>query len=400
MTTLILLFLLFYLFSFFLVSRILHYNYINFYTFYATEYTLKIFLSLLGMYVVDKNFLHDVGVIYVTKLSILYIFFVFIGTVIKPLKIFRRFFKLFYSKHALNKFLSNKFLFGLILFFLGALLFLLLMYQSGAGYLWLTNSRFAYQNYREGVGYLYVLSQFMFYLSFILLMYCLDKKSHVILRIIFLFLFFSFILYFFGSKRSILTLLVIVVVYYNYYISRISLNYLFIIFIAIILAFLLLQFLYSSYDALTSLFYFNYYNSMIIFVEKVGTDFFYGSATLSSLWMFVPRAIYDDKPYVYAAAYVTDFVSPGSAEKGHFLGTLPWSVSYLDFGLFGLILSAIITGIFLRNIHHYFVINKHNIFLFIGFTNLCFSPMLKHVPSFSIYLFIILMIIFFRFKFK
>jgi hypothetical protein len=145
--------------------------------------------------------------------------------------------------------------------------------------------------------------------------------------------FFCTFLYFLGSKNNILILVVISGVYYNFYIKRISLLgcllFLFISFSSI----LGLLYLQGSYDTLFyGMNYFkDYFNTTFKFISRFDEfGFRYGKGWLSSLWFYVPRGLFPDKPFEYGLTLIHRTLFPGYAALGHTPGSLPWSLAYLD----------------------------------------------------------------------
>ena len=377
------------------VSRRLN-GYLNFYSFFSLEFTLKIFLSLLGAHIVDEKYFESDFVTISFVLSFLFIGSFFLGSVtsiftyrgVGLLNLFPQF------TMRLSK---NARLYSKIFFFLGVALFFILAHFSGAGLLWLTDSRFAYQHYREGVGVYYILSQFSLYLSFIATLYVFSKRNFIIKSAI-LIVFFLFVFYFFGSKRSMITILLIFIVYYHYNVKEFTYKILLTFFLGLVLVFIVLQGMYSNYGLEKSVTYFNYFSSMATMVERIGDGFMYGSALLSSLWMFVPRAFYDEKPTAYALGIVSEIVAPGSTSNGNFVGTLPWALYYLDFGFIGVIFFGLISGYLLKHIHVMYIRNKSNLLYFVLFFQLCYSDLLKHLPVFAIFAALYLISCFLRLK--
>jgi hypothetical protein len=62
---------------------------------------------------------------------------------------------------------------------------------------------------------------------------------------------------------------------------------------------------------------------------------FNGEITLSSLWGYVPRLLYPEKPYVYGVTHINEIFFPGMAALGH-TPAFDGGVEYFaDFGFFG-----------------------------------------------------------------
>jgi hypothetical protein len=84
----------------------------------------------------------------------------------------------------------------------------------------------------------------------------------------------------------------------------------------------------------------------------------YGAATVSSFWYFVPRAMFPDKPFEYGSVLLHGTLFPGFAEQGHTPGVLPWMTGYMDFGIFGVVLSGVFLGSVSRAIYLEFLRTK------------------------------------------
>jgi oligosaccharide repeat unit polymerase len=296
------------------------------------------------------------------------------------------------STKGVRVFDANRKFFGFILLLLSLLLYAIMAIKSG-GTLWLTDSRYAYQHYREGVGSYYVLTHLFLYLSFILFLF--EIKQRAFLNLLVLSLIFLILFYFLGSKRSLLTLILIGITFYSYKIKRLRIVPLSVAFLFIIILFFISQYLYSGYSLIDSFSYFEYFSNMALFLEKnPNFEFMNGKSLASSLWMLVPRELYPDKPFYYGTAYITEFVYPGMAEKGHFIGVLPWAIYYLDFGNVGVGIGGLVTGTLMRYLQLLFQSNTNSFFIFVLFINYGVSNIFKHVPALTL---IIVMVIFINF---
>jgi oligosaccharide repeat unit polymerase len=373
---------------------------INAYSFFALEFFVKILLSSLLVYIFT-----DTIVNYNESLKVLYISFVFLFSIWagfsldKPaIFLLKRSGIFFVSTKGTRWLYSHLKLVAMIFIIIALILYIFMMFKGGGDLLWITNSRYAYQHHREGVGTFYVFSQTLLYIAYIIYLYKMRKKS--IIRITVTTIIFLVIFYFFGSKRSMLTLMLIGVVYYSYFVRRLNLVKLFLVFILLIILFLFSQILYSNLGLNGSLNYFTYFDNMVLFlVKNPSFEFMNGGNFLSGAWGVVPRELYPDKPHVYGSAYITEFIYPGMPEKGHYLGVLPWAVYYLDFGFIGVFIGGFLTGISLKYIQKLFKYNK-NIFVFILFINYAISNIMKFVPTMVLFLLIILFINFLRLKLR
>lgn len=246
-----------------------------------------------------------------------------------------------------------------------AVSFIALAYLGGGGLLWLTDTREAYQNHRAGAGPFFALTQWL--LTFALLYQIWTRKPRSLKLILILFLF-CFAMYFLGSKNNILTLLVIGIAYYNFYVKRISpatLLALIVLMVLTVLGLLIIQGSYSS--LLEGLLYFqDYFNTTAQFISRFDEfGFRYGQGWLSSLWFYVPRGLYSDKPYEYGFTLIHEVLFPGAAELGHTPGLLSWSLAYLDYGVVGVLVYGLVFGIWQKMAYEYFLGHKRKFFAFV-----------------------------------
>lgn len=208
--------------------------------------------------------------------------------------------------------------FALVFLFLFVLCFFLLAYLGGGGDVWIYNPRRGYQFYRVGVGYLYILS-----ISFLSLSYCFYAFSLRELRAgsIFVMLLYIFTSYFFGSKTVLLSfgvflILVCFILSYKY-------RYLALLVISFgVFAGLLVNFFVGlggvNFDRV--LLYFDYHDNSAMMYEAFyegELTYFWGEIFSTDFWRYLPRAYFEDKPYVYGFLHVNEFFFPGAAERTH-----------------------------------------------------------------------------------
>lgn len=243
--------------------------------------------------------------------------------------------------------------------------FVALTIAGGGGMQWLTSSRQAYINHRAGAGQFFAITQWF---STFAVVYCIWTIKPRTLKLLLILFFFCVSMYFLGSKNNILTLIVLGGTYYNFYIKRISV-WTFLIFVFLMfLAVLSLLFVQGSYVSFSQagLYFYDYFNTTLQFISRF--DEFglrYGQGWLSSFWFYVPRGLYSDKPYEYGIALIHKVLFPGAAATGNTPGLLPWSLAYLDFGLFGVFIFGLLNGIWSRAAYEYFLKHKQNFFAFI-----------------------------------
>ena len=263
-------------------------------------------------------------------------------------------------------------------------LFVYLTRRSGLGLLpWLLDPRYGYQYHRVALGHLYVVSLAIWNFIFLyILFFKVRKVAHLILATIA----FVSVLYFYGSKGLVVFAILESVVYYNFFINKIKLRWALIIFGLFVVVFSFVFSLYSRQKTDVSLgtkilCYANYYNNARMFFSDFDEDFEHehGKEYLSSLWMYVPRAVYPDKPFSYGIVkYVVEKYYPGAGKRGHtpsFGSGMAAVESYLNFGFSGVVLVGFMRGYFSSLFYRYFLKFKN----FLGFV------LLSNTMGFSIF---------------
>ncbi len=246
--------------------------------------------------------------------------------------------------------------FGMLLQFV--LLFLILMFASGAGLLWLTNSREAYQLHRVGVGVFWSLCQATLMLTFICVV--LRKgKSYIILFVITCF--FAVISLFLGSKGFVLTYFVIALFYAHFQVKQVSNKAIVLFGTCIFQVFFVIQLYQQGPASLRdSVLYFDFFRDSAEFLDRFKEfGFRYGQLTLSSFWDYIPRWLYHAKPFVYGQVIVDEMLFPGAAENGYATpGMMTWTAGYGDFGMLGVILYGLFDGFLVKGAYELFLDRK------------------------------------------
>lgn len=249
---------------------------------------------------------------------------------------------------------------------------------SGAGLLWITDTRIAYQNYRAGVGIFYVLFQWTLMFS---LIYCIWRKKFkpftffVALSLYFLGAYFT------GSKGNFISGLILTIIYYNIYVNKIPFYLLILFCMLLFIIFFALLITQGSYsDVISSLLYFKDYAGVTgEFLHRFDEfEFLFGKAIVSDLWFYVPRGIYSEKPYEYGVLLIHKVLFPGAAELGDTPGILPWALWFLDFGAFGVLFYAIIIGFIRRGFYDFYLSNSKSIIAFIFMVNFSLIQILAY----------------------
>ena len=276
-----------------------------------------------------------------------------------------------------------------------AVAFILLAVVGGGGTLWLTAPRQAYLHYRAGAGPFWLLVQW--FLMFAWLYFLWSRRPGVAGTVAGLAVVCA-LAYFTGSKNAILTLGVVAVVYYNFLVRHIRvvpMIGLAVLGFTAVLGLLVLQGAYT--ELLLSIAYFDYFGTTAHFLARFDEfGYYYGRAWLSSLWFFVPRGLYPDKPYEYGATLIHAVLFPGAAEQGHTPGFLSWTMAYLDFGLIGVFLSGVATGLWPRMAYEYFLRNRESFFAFVFMMQIAIWPVLTFAPVVAVVVWSLLQSFFFR----
>lgn len=234
-------------------------------------------------------------------------------------------------------------------------IFASLMILSGAGLLWLTDPRSAYQFHRTGVGVIWALASATLFLAYFV---WIVRYGESAFRVFSASLVFALLAMFLGSKGTSLAFPFIGMFYVHYHIRRISSVAIVGSAAALLLLVAALQILQGTAGSLASAaLYFDYFINSAKYID-LGRPLQYGHFTLSSLWEYVPRALYPDKPYAYGSSLLTDWIFPGSAARGDTPGIINWTVSYADFGLPGVIVNGLLTAWISKAVFESFITEK------------------------------------------
>lgn len=239
--------------------------------------------------------------------------------------------------------------FFLLLFFV---CFLLLTKSFGL-FNWISDPRTGYQFYRTGSGHWYALS-LLFLSSYyaIALLYCKTIFSSV-----FVFITAVLLVFLLGSKGFILSYLLYFMIVLWF---RKSVYLKFGLFFMSPLVFGLMLLNFNPADVAEVLKYFDYYVNSALYYKAYFNDeieLYYGYLWLTDFYKYIPRAMYESKPYVYGFLHVNEFFYPGAAEATHtpaFGGPIE---VFADFGLLGVIffsffdLSYFVTIVLIYNLY-------------------------------------------------
>ena len=238
------------------------------------------------------------------------------------------------------------------------ILYMILMSASGAGLMWLTDPRQAYQLYRSGVGFWWSLSEATLMLLFLIMLF---RKENTPRKIVFLTVLFSGLAFFLGSKSHILAYPVVSAFYFNFWVRRVRTAALAVGSVILLSMVIALQLVQKTADTLfDALRYFDYFNYSAAFLDKFRHSHFrHGAIMMSDSWYYVPRFLYPDKPFVYGQNLLIGFLNPGFESTVHRTGFTPgmlqWSVGYADFGIAGVVAVALATAWVSKAAFEYFL---------------------------------------------
>lgn len=90
--------------------------------------------------------------------------------------------------------------------------------------------------------------------------------------------------------------------------------------------------------------YFNQFSlSQLVFRDYLEGNlaFLLGDINFSKLWAYVPRAIFEDKPYAWGTAFLVEMYFPSLADSGHTPSFGQWTHYFVDFGFLGALFSVL-----------------------------------------------------------
>ena len=254
--------------------------------------------------------------------------------------------------------------------------FLFLVLSDIDDLLWVTSPREAYISLRSGLGHWWLLYQACVVLAFLIALHGIAHLKHRgILQLLAIAVAAS-MMYFTGSKTAVLLIPIIAAIYLHFYHSRLSLTGMAAVAVTSFAAFTILLGRNGEQGVLGGIirYFADYVSVTALAVELI--DFHghtFGFSSLSSLWYFVPRGLFPEKPFEYGATLLHSVLFPGSAELGHTPGILPWLVPYMDFGVFGVITYSVLLGSFCGVVYQHFQCNR-DLGSFLLMTSFCFVP--------------------------
>ncbi len=254
---------------------------------------------------------------------------------------------------------------------------------GGGGMLWITDTRTAYMLYRKGAGPFFALTQWFLVFALLYYLWARRPKGAKLWIITFCFCAGAMLS---GSKNNVLTIVVICVIYQHFLVRPVRTGTLIIITLLMLASVLGLLVITDGFSGLAeSMIYFkDYFDTTARFMSRFHDfgefHYLYGQGWLSSLWSLVPRGLYPGKPYEYGLTLIHAVLFPGAAEQGATPGLLPWTLSYLDFGVFGVLLDGLICGIWMRMAYEHFLRRRRSFFAFVFMVHFALWPIWVFVP--------------------
>lgn len=243
---------------------------------------------------------------------------------------------------------------GAIFFLFIYVLSLLALASSEYGVVnWLINPRLGYQLYRTGQGHWYALATSALSVSFVLAFLARPTAGRLLLNLVA----YIGLGYFLGSKGVLLTIFTATLVFLWFLRWR-HLGKLVLIGVPVLFGLLV----FNLYLALGNIFelghivgYFDHFKNAADYYRGYLNNevaLFNGEVTLSSMWAYVPRALWPEKPITYGILHVNEIFYPNLAVMSHtpaFGGAVE---QHADFGVVGVVIFgffsplAISTGLF------------------------------------------------------
>jgi oligosaccharide repeat unit polymerase len=264
------------------------------------------------------------------------------------------------------------------------ILFVVLMITSGAGLMWITNSREAYQAHRTGVGSIWVLCHGSLMLSFLLIV---NRYGRTIKRVLVVTFIFSVLALFLGSKGMVLTYGVASLFYLNQRVHKLRTRTILLFCLCAVVLISGMQIIQGASSILDTFLYFDYFANSARLISRFSEfGFRHGQLFFSELWSYVPRGLYPNKPVIAGNVILDDFLFPGAAEQGGTPAFLVWTGNYADFGIPGVVLSGLVNGFIAKAFYEKFLVSRslQSLVLFTEFCLLGVLP-LTPIPEFWIW---------------
>jgi hypothetical protein len=232
---------------------------------------------------------------------------------------------------------KNRMLFVSVLFLLLFTLSYVLLTMDYGLLNWIKEPRTGYQYHRQGNGHWYALSILFLSISYsIMLIY--SKK---IINTMFILLFFVYLSFLLGSKQIILSFIIFFVIILWF---RKSKYFQIIMLIVPPLGFAVMLLNFGSFNIEAVLKYFDSYVNGAMYYKAYYYDeinLFYGKIWLTNFYVYLPRGIFPEKPFVYGFLHVNEHFFPGVAAETHTPAFGGVTSDFADFGIVGVIIFSI-----------------------------------------------------------
>jgi hypothetical protein len=228
-------------------------------------------------------------------------------------------------------------LLSFVFFILYLLMFLVLATKTGGVLDWLADPRSSYLAKREGNGLLYAGALNFLSLSYFFLGFSTKNRRNFTLGSLIMLV----AVYILGSKGLVINFFVFYLII-MWRLRQASFNRQLLVVLPLAFLVLLVNFFSrsDSVDFSSIAEYFDYYTNGARYYEDYFSgriNLFYGDVWLTSFWQYIPRALYEAKPYVYGLLNITEYYFPGGAESGNTPAFAGGVFEFADFGVLGLI---------------------------------------------------------------
>lgn len=180
---------------------------------------------------------------------------------------------------------------------------------------WLMNPREGYQLYRKGQGHWYAIAVSALGVAYLMGFLAKPKQLSIIVKTI-LYLALGYLL---GTKGVLLSIFCAMLVFlwfiHSKYLGRIIIVGTPIIFTLMLINLYLA--LADGFDFEAILAYFDHYKNGAAYYRSYlngEIPLFYGELYVSSFWSYLPRALWEEKPFVYGVLHINEIFFPGMAE--------------------------------------------------------------------------------------
>lgn len=225
---------------------------------------------------------------------------------------------------------------------------------------WIQNPRMGYQLYRTGQGHWYAIATSALSVSMLLAFLARPTAGYLLLNML-VYLFFG---YFLGAKSALLSIFIFTLVFL-WFVRWRHLGKLMLFGMPLLFGLLVVNLYLALGDAfqlVKIIGYFDHFMNAAVYYRSYlnnEIELFYGRVAISSLWTYVPRAWFPDKPTVYGILHVNEFFYPGRANLTHtpvFGGAVE---QHADFGPLGvLVLGFFSSQAFLTGLLSYLIFRR------------------------------------------